>query len=87
MSRRLPGAVLHDPEVIAERCVQLARTGTVTAVDGSLVEVRARSLCVHGDTSGAVAIARRVRAALSSAGVALRPFAPAAAAGNPAGAA
>jgi 5-oxoprolinase (ATP-hydrolysing) subunit A len=47
----------------------------VRAVDGSLVDVRARSLCVHGDTPGAVEIARQVRAALLDAGVALRPFA------------
>ena len=75
VSRRLPGAVLHDPEVIAERCVRLARTGKVVAVDGSVVDMPARSLCVHGDTPGAVAIARRVRAALVSAGVTLGPFA------------
>jgi 5-oxoprolinase (ATP-hydrolysing) subunit A len=75
VSRRLPGAVLHDPDVIAVRCVELARTGTVRAVDGSAVEVPARSLCIHGDTPGAVEIARRVRAALLDAGVELRRFA------------
>jgi UPF0271 protein len=75
VSRRLPGAVLHDPEAIAARCVEMARTGKIRAVDGSLVDVPARSLCVHGDTSGAVEIARRVRAALLASGVALRPFA------------
>jgi UPF0271 protein len=75
VSRRQPGAVLHDPDVIAARCVELARTGTVQAVDGSVVEVPARSLCIHGDNPGAVEIARRVRAALLDAGVVLRPFA------------
>jgi UPF0271 protein len=73
--RRQPGAVLHDIDEITARCVELARTGKVRAVDGSLVDVRARSLCVHGDTPGAVAIARRVRAALEDGGVVLRPFA------------
>jgi len=76
VSRRLPGAVLHDPDLIAARCVEMARTGKVRAIDGSLVDVRARSLCIHGDTPGAVEIARRVRAALLSAGVTLRAFAP-----------
>jgi UPF0271 protein len=76
VSRRQPGAVLHDPDLIAERCVEMARAGQVSAVDGSRVQVRARSLCVHGDTPGAVEIARRVRAALLEAGVVLRPFAP-----------
>jgi UPF0271 protein len=76
VSRRQPGAVLHDPDLIAARCVEMARTGKLRAVDGSLVQVRARSLCVHGDTPGAVEIARRVRAALLEVGVVLRPFAP-----------
>jgi len=76
VSRRQPGAVLRAPDLIAARCVEMARTGKVRAIDGSLVQVRARSLCVHGDTPGAVEIARRVRAALLAEGVALRPFAP-----------
>jgi UPF0271 protein len=76
VSRRRPGAVLHDPDLIADRCVEMARTGKIRAIDGSLVQVRARSLCVHGDTPGAVEIARRVRAALLEVGVLLRPFAP-----------
>src|SRR5213076_2825552 len=75
VSRRQPGAVLHDPDVIAARCVELARTGKVRAVDGSVVDMRVRSLCIHGDTPGAVQIGQRVRAALLSAGVELRAFA------------
>ena len=75
VSRRLPGAVLHDPDVVAERCVRIATQGTVEAQDGSTVPLVARSICVHGDTPGAVAIARRVRAALADAGVPVRPFA------------
>jgi UPF0271 protein len=76
VSRREPGAVLHDPELIADRCVEMARTGEVTAVDGTRVPVPARSLCVHGDTPGAVQIARLVRSRLADAGVPLRAFAP-----------
>jgi UPF0271 protein len=67
--------VLHDPDVVAERCVRIATQGTVEAQDGSTVPLVARSICVHGDTPGAVAIARRVRAALADAGVPVRPFA------------
>jgi UPF0271 protein len=74
VSRRQPGAVLHDPEAIAERCAELARTGMIAAVDGSRIAVPARSLCVHGDTPGAVAIARLVSARLVQAGVVLRRF-------------
>ncbi|WP_022924270.1 LamB/YcsF family protein [Serinicoccus marinus] len=72
--RSEPGAVLHDPDEIAARCVRLATEGVVEAVDGTQVEVRAASLCVHGDSPGAVAIARAVRSALEGAGVRLRPF-------------
>ncbi|WP_415154246.1 LamB/YcsF family protein [Propionicimonas sp.] len=70
-----PGAVLHDPAEVASRILRLATTGTIGAVDGSRVAVPADSVCVHGDTPGAVEMARAVRAALEQAGVELRPFA------------
>lgn len=72
--RTEPGAVLHDPDKVADRCVRLALHGLVSTVDGADVAVQARSLCVHGDTPGAVGLARRVRAALVEAGVSLTPF-------------
>ncbi len=74
VSRRDPGAVLHDPAAIAARVVSMATRGTVTAVDGSTVPVTAESICVHGDTPGAVEIARAVRIALTGAGVTIAPF-------------
>jgi UPF0271 protein len=55
--------------------VRLVTSGEVQATDGSVVLVRAASVCVHGDTPGAVAVARAVRAALEDAGVAVAPFA------------
>ena len=70
-SRRLPDAVHHDPAVAAAQAVSIALHGRVSAADGTLVDVRAGSLCVHGDTPGAVEIVRAVRAALAGAGVAL----------------
>ncbi|MFG1750379.1 LamB/YcsF family protein [Streptosporangium sandarakinum] len=72
--RRSPGAVLHDPAAVAARAVRMATAGTVTAADGSEVAVDARSICVHGDTPGAMALARAVREALETAGVTLRAF-------------
>ena len=75
VSRRESGAVMHDPAEIAARCVQMATEGTVRAVDGSTVSADAGSICVHGDTPGAVAIAEAVRAALHGAGLTLQPFA------------
>jgi UPF0271 protein len=73
--RTEPGAVLHDPAEVAARVVRLVLDGVVTAVDGTDVEVRAESVCIHGDTPGAVAMARAVRAGLEQAGVEIRPFA------------
>ena len=75
VSRRQPGAVLHDPATVARRCTSWLRTGTVTAIDGSTVPVEARSVCVHGDSPGAVPMAAAVRNALQDAGVPISPFA------------
>jgi 5-oxoprolinase (ATP-hydrolysing) subunit A len=75
VSRRLPGAVLHDGEEIARRCVAMATGAPIRDVDGGELVVAPDSICVHGDTPGAVEIARSVRAALSEAGVAVAPFA------------
>lgn len=76
VSRREPDAVLHDPQQIAARVVRLVTTGELVAVDGSTLAVQADSICLHGDTPGAVEMARQVRAALDDAGVAVRAFTP-----------
>jgi len=75
VSRREPGAVLHDPDAVAARMLRLAQEGVVQAIDGSTVRVQADSICVHGDSPGAVAMARQVRAVLERSGVAVRAFA------------
>ncbi|MFK0153065.1 LamB/YcsF family protein [Streptomyces sp. NPDC090493] len=69
------GAVLSDPEAVVERSVELARSGAVVSRTGARIAVRARSLCLHGDTPGAVELARRVRARLTAAGVTVAAFA------------
>lgn len=74
VSRREAGSVLVDPVEVARRAVRLACEGEVVAVDGSIVNIAPRSLCVHGDTPGAVALAGAVRAALEAAGVPVIPF-------------
>jgi UPF0271 protein len=76
VSRRLDGAVLHDPAEIARRCVAMATGDPIADVDGFPLVLAPQSICVHGDTPGAVDIARGVREALTAAGVALAPFAP-----------
>ena len=73
--RREPGALVHDPAEVAARAVRMVVEGTVVAVDGSTVPAAVASVCVHGDTPGAVELARAVRTALEQAGVALTAFA------------
>ncbi|MEO6394928.1 MAG: 5-oxoprolinase subunit PxpA [Devosia sp.] len=67
-----PGAVWHDIGAIAERAVRLALSGEIVAIDGSVLKTEARSLCIHGDTPDALAIAREVKRALVAAGVEIR---------------
>jgi UPF0271 protein len=72
--RSHPLALLRDPDEVAERVLRIATEGTLLAVDGTLVAVPARSVCTHGDTPGAVELARAVRAKLEGAGVAITSF-------------
>lgn len=75
--RRTPGALVVDPAEVAARAVRMVTWARVRTPDGEevVLEPRPRSLCVHGDTPGAVGIARAVRAALREAGVHLAAFA------------
>ncbi|WP_439685413.1 5-oxoprolinase subunit A [Cupriavidus oxalaticus] len=75
VSRREQGAVLHDAADVAQRMLRLVRDGTVLAIDGSVARVEAQSICVHGDSDGALEMARAVRAALERDGIAIRAFA------------
>jgi 5-oxoprolinase (ATP-hydrolysing) subunit A len=72
--RSQPGAVLDDPQQVAQRMVTMVTTGRIQASDGSDVAVSASSICVHGDSPAAVEIALTVRKALSEAGIDVRPF-------------
>ncbi|MEP6631879.1 MAG: 5-oxoprolinase subunit PxpA [Lapillicoccus sp.] len=75
VSRRLPGAVLEDADEIARRCVAIATGEPISNIEGGPLTVTAGSICVHGDTPGAVTIARSVKEALAAAGVTVAPFA------------
>lgn len=74
-SRGVAGSVLTDAEVAVVQAVRIACEGTVVAHDGSVVAVRAESVCFHGDTPGARALVAAARARLEAAGVAVRPIA------------
>lgn len=71
--RQMPGSVIDDKLKIAARAVRLAKKGEIETVDGGVVQTLARSLCIHGDTPDAVAIARAVKASLFLAGVEIKP--------------
>jgi len=73
--RSTPDALITSPPEVAARAVDMALRRVVAAVDGSLVPCPAESICLHGDTPDAVAIAREVRGALAEAGAQLAPFA------------
>lgn len=74
VSRRLPGSVIHDPAQIAARMLRLVTKGRITAIDGAEIALEAQSICVHGDTATAVAIAGEIRATLVGNGVGLTSF-------------
>ncbi|MDT0156055.1 5-oxoprolinase subunit PxpA [Microbacterium sp. ARD32] len=73
--RSQEGAVLHDPTAVAERMVRFAETGMIRAIDGTDVRVEAQSICVHGDSAGAIAMAVETKRMLQQAGVTIAPFA------------
>jgi len=74
VSRRERNAVLHDVDEIAERVISMVTNGRVDAVDGSTIPIVVKSVCVHGDSPGAVQIATAVRERLIAEGVGLAPF-------------
>ncbi|BCW82372.1 LamB/YcsF family protein [Paenarthrobacter ureafaciens] len=74
VSRSQPGAVLHDPVEVAEHVLRMATEQSVRTIDGSVLTIRAESICVHGDSPGAVAMATEVKSALIDAGVSIGSF-------------
>ena len=74
LSRQLPNAVLHDIAEIADRVASMVTAGRVSAADGSTIPITVESVCVHGDSPGAVQIAHAVRDRLVADGVELKPF-------------
>jgi UPF0271 protein len=76
MSRRLPGAVIHDPEAAADRALRMVTEGVVEAADGTEIPLTAQTLCVHGDNPQGVALVATIRARLEAAGVIIRPMQP-----------
>ena len=74
VSRKEHGAVLGDPEIVAERMVRMVRDGEVTAVDGTGITIDPKTVCVHGDTPGAVALLRAIRRRLEKEKIEVKSF-------------
>jgi len=74
MPRSQPGAVLQDAAEAAEQAARIAEEGHAVASDGSRVRIDAETICLHGDTPGAVAFARAIRARLESKGILIAPL-------------
>lgn len=72
VSRSVPGAVLHEPDLVTARAVEMVTTGRVPTLDGPTIALPVETLCIHGDTPGAALVAARVRIALTLAGVDVR---------------
>jgi 5-oxoprolinase (ATP-hydrolysing) subunit A len=73
-SRRKPGTVIHDADVVVARAIRMVKEGSVVALDGSVVPLEADTICVHGDTPGSDELAARIRAGFEAAGVHVRPI-------------
>jgi UPF0271 protein len=69
VSRREKGAVIHDHQIVAKRGLKMALEGKVVALDGTEIELKADTLCVHGDNPAAVDMVKRIRQELKDAGV------------------
>ncbi|WP_297203718.1 5-oxoprolinase subunit PxpA [uncultured Pluralibacter sp.] len=74
VSRRESGAVLHDPQQVARRMLQLLTEGGITSIEGDFTPIAADSICVHGDSPGAIEMARQLRALLEANGFTIRAF-------------
>ena len=75
MSRLLNGSVIHDIEEVVDRSLRMVTEGKVISANGNLVEVEAESICLHGDTPGAVDMAKSLRAAFEREGIEIIPLA------------
>ncbi len=73
--RSRPGAVIHDTDAVVQRAVRLASAGKIAAIDGSELSAHVDTICTHGDTPGAQALTRALRAGLERAGVTIAPVA------------
>jgi len=74
VSRKLPGSVIHDIDIVAERVLNMVKNNQVTSIDGVQVALKTQTVCVHGDTPGAVGMIKKIREKLAAEGVTVKAF-------------
>jgi 5-oxoprolinase (ATP-hydrolysing) subunit A len=74
VSRSIEGAVIHDPDLVVERCLRMVLDKKVTSIKGNDIEVEGHSLLVHGDTKGSLKLAHRIKNGLLENGVSIQPL-------------
>jgi len=73
VSRKLPGAVIHDQELVAEKVLKMVKEGKVVCIDGTEIEIAAETICVHGDNPAALELVRNIRESLLEEGIEITP--------------
>lgn len=74
VSRKFPGAVIHDVDMVAERVLEMVKEKSVNSIEDIQIPISAQTICVHGDTPGAVEMIREIRNKLGKHGVELKAF-------------
>ena len=74
VSRKNPNATLHDPQLISDRCLQIINENSITSIDGDKIDIKADSICVHGDNPDAVEIAVHISKTLTNESVVIHPL-------------
>ena len=74
VSRKREGSVIHDPQRVAERVVRMVQEGKVQSIEGDIIDLEVDTICVHGDTPGAVQLAGAIRTKLKEAGISVIPM-------------
>lgn len=69
VSRKEPGAVIHDGDIVAEKIVKMVKEGRVVCIDGTEIDMTADTICVHGDNPAALSLVQKIRATLQASGV------------------
>ena len=69
VSRKLPGAVIHDHERVAEKVLKMVKEGKVVCIDGTEIELAAETICVHGDNPAALGLVKNIRESLLESGI------------------